>query len=98
MDQRVEHSEKGIESLTTSQNKILNQISLMFERLNARIDQISSQAANDKAEDSSTPQRVQRGHSNGNDNTPQASSSHCYALKLVKLDFPRFDGRADPTS
>ncbi|KAH9763048.1 hypothetical protein KPL70_001041 [Citrus sinensis] len=91
MDQRVENIEKSIESLTTSQNEILSQISLMFERLNARIDQISSQAANDKAEDSSTPQRVQRGHSNGNDNTPQASSSHCYALKLVKLDFPRFD-------
>ena len=98
MDQRVEQIEKGIESLTTSQNEILGQISLMFEKLNARIYQISSPAANDKAQDSSILQRVQRGHSNGNDNTPQASSSHCYALKPVKLDFPRFDGGANPTS
>ena len=98
MDQRVEHIEKGIESLTTSQNEILSQISLMFEKLNARIDQISSPTANDKAQDSSILQRVQRGHSNDNDNTPQASSSHYYAPKPVKLDFLRFDGEVDPTS
>lgn len=68
----------------------------MFERLNAQIDKISSQGAKNNTEDSSTPQRVQRGHSN--DNTSQASSSHCYAPKPVKLDFPRFDGGANPTS
>ena len=51
MDQRMEWIEKGIESLTTNQNEILSQINLMFEKLNARIDQLSSQAANDKAED-----------------------------------------------
>lgn len=87
-----------MESLSTSQNKIVSQISLMFERLSVWIDQISSQAANDKAEDSSTPQRDQWGCSTSNGNTHQASSSHCYAPKLVKLDFLGFEGGLNPTS
>lgn len=70
----------------------------MFERLSVWIDQISSQAANDKAEDSSTPQHNQGVCSSSNDNTHQASSSHCYAPKLVKLDFSGFKGGPNPTS
>ena len=62
------------------------------------INQISSQAANNKAEDSSTPQCDQGGCSISIDNMHQTSSSHCYAPKLVKLDFSGFEGGPNPTS
>ncbi|KAL5758135.1 hypothetical protein ACOSP7_020746 [Xanthoceras sorbifolium] len=79
-----------MESLSTSQNAILTQMTEMFAKLNTRIDQMASQAPNEAVEHSCAPTRAQAGHAGSSNSSHHISSTHPYVPKTIKMDFPHF--------
>ncbi|XP_038985807.1 uncharacterized protein LOC103721475 isoform X2 [Phoenix dactylifera] len=95
MDQRVEKLEKSLESLSTGQREIFNQMMEMFGNLSARMDQLVSQSTNEVAENS---MRIHEEHSNSGGGFQHKNSISLFLPKTVRLDFPHFNGAEDPTS
>ncbi|KAH7565110.1 hypothetical protein JRO89_XS09G0135600 [Xanthoceras sorbifolium] len=79
-----------MESLSTSQNAILTQMTEMFAKLNTRIDQMASQAPNEAVEHSCAPTRAQAGRAGSSNSSHHISSTHPYVPKTIKMDFPHF--------
>ncbi|KAA8519397.1 hypothetical protein F0562_013653 [Nyssa sinensis] len=97
MDQRVENLEQAMESLSTGQQEILNCMADMFKNYPlAWIILRTTQLENmENPHEHQVKQLVGRQHSNTGNGIGSSSS---YVLRLVKLDFPRFNGGEDPTS
>ncbi|KAI9165992.1 hypothetical protein LWI28_024310 [Acer negundo] len=88
-----------MEFLSTGQKEIISHMTELFSKLNARMDQISSQSVQEAAENSVGPSKVQgEYHKDGGNSQNSNISSNPYFPKTMKLDFPRFNGAEDPTS
>ena len=70
----------------------------MFAAMNARFNQLTATRACDEGESSHCQNQSIGGRSSGNERPYHEESSMKYLLKLVKLDFSRFDGSKDPAS
>ncbi|KAJ7949917.1 Organic solute transporter Ost-alpha [Quillaja saponaria] len=86
MDQRVEQIEKNMVSLISGQaeikNDIMNRMNELFGELGAKMESLS---AYDEAEISTAQPRGRR-------------YNNTFLNSKMKLDFPRYNGEADPTS
>ncbi|KAA8548911.1 hypothetical protein F0562_000595 [Nyssa sinensis] len=98
MDSRVERLEQDVGSLMTGQQQVIEKITELFDKLAALTDQSTKQPVREQAESSQNQQRANVGRFNGNGGSQQSGSNCSYTPKLVKLDFPRFNGGEDPTS
>ncbi|KAA8529846.1 hypothetical protein F0562_034385 [Nyssa sinensis] len=97
MDSPVERLEQDVGSLMTGQQQVIEKITELFDKLAALTDQSTKQPVREQAESSQNQQRANVGRFNGNGGSQQ--SGYCsYTPKLVKLDFPCFNGGEDPTS
>ncbi|XP_077236504.1 uncharacterized protein LOC143878006 [Tasmannia lanceolata] len=90
----------------------MDRMTELFEKLSTKVDQLSTQSvstkvyqlstqsARDVAESSEVQPRTNGGWPdvNGNGGTQANGFYQPYAPRLVKLDFPSFNGREDPTS
>ncbi|KAA8538347.1 hypothetical protein F0562_027830 [Nyssa sinensis] len=97
MDQRVENLEQTMQSLSTGQQELLNRMADMFEKLSTRMDNLANNTAREHGESSQAPNQTVGGQQHSNNGNGIGSSSS-YVPRLVKLDFPRFNGGEDPTS
>ncbi|TXG65836.1 hypothetical protein EZV62_007111 [Acer yangbiense] len=91
MEERLQHVEHSVSSLSEGQQQILERITELFQRLPVNE---GPRTVHEVGEGSMAPTGAR--DSNGNQRT--SSLFHLYALKLVKLDFPRFNEKEDPTS
>ncbi|XP_034198084.1 uncharacterized protein LOC117613593 [Prunus dulcis] len=91
-EQRVERLETEVGSLATGQERILKEMQEMFAAMNARLDQISR-----TGDGSSSAFNGGGGRTFGSGSTTP-NSGNSYLPKMVKLDFPHFNGLEDPTS
>ncbi|KAA8531814.1 hypothetical protein F0562_006469 [Nyssa sinensis] len=97
IDQRVENLEQTMESLSTGQQELLNCMADMFEKLSTRMDNLANNTAREHGKSSRAPSQTVGGRQHSNTENGIGSSSS-YVPRLVKLDFPRFNGGEDPTS
>uniref|UniRef100_A0A2C9UNY7 Ty3 transposon capsid-like protein domain-containing protein n=1 Tax=Manihot esculenta TaxID=3983 RepID=A0A2C9UNY7_MANES len=91
MDQRVELLEQSIQSLSGGQEGIAKRLEELFSQLNSRMDRLSIQSSPGKGVESEA-------HTPESRTNLTRSRSTFYTPKLVKLDFPRFDEKEDPSS
>ncbi|KAK0600184.1 hypothetical protein LWI29_012574 [Acer saccharum] len=86
-----------MESLSTGQQELLNRIVDMFEKLSTRMDNLANNTVREHGDSSRAPSQTVGGRHHINTGNGAGSSSS-YVPRLVKLDFPRFNGGEDPTS
>ncbi|XP_021596642.1 uncharacterized protein LOC110603250 [Manihot esculenta] len=91
MDQRVELLEQSVQSLSGGQEGIAKRLEELFSQLNSWMDRLSIQSSPGKGVESEA-------HTPESRTNLTCSGSTSYTPKLVKLDFPRFDEKEDPTS
>ncbi|CAL9019336.1 unnamed protein product [Prunus brigantina] len=91
-EQRVACLETEVGSLATGQERILKEMQEMFSAMNACLDQISR-----TGDGSSSAFNGGGGRTFGSGSTTP-NSGNSYLPKMVKLDFPHFNGLEDPTS
>ncbi|KAL4204037.1 hypothetical protein AMTRI_Chr01g130200 [Amborella trichopoda] len=94
MDQRVKKLEDDVSALNVGQQHIMDKLNELFEKLSSRPANIEPEVG----ENSRAPLQnhgIRPGNTNGN---CQNGSQQSFSLKLVKLDFPRFNGEEDMTS
>uniref|UniRef100_A0A2N9HT66 RNA-directed DNA polymerase n=1 Tax=Fagus sylvatica TaxID=28930 RepID=A0A2N9HT66_FAGSY len=90
MDQRVEQLEQNMSSLMSSNQQLMEK---MFE-IYAKLSTIPINREEGEGSYSRSKRRTEgRGHTDGGLN-----NNHQYTPRIVKLDFPRFNGAEDPTS
>ena len=97
-EQPPERWEEKVSSLQTGREKIYKEMQEMFAAMNARFDQLTATRACDEGGSSHCQNQSIGGRSSGNERPYHEESSMKYLLKLVKLDFSRFDGSKDPAS
>ena len=90
--------EEKVSSLQAGREKIYKEMQEMFAAMNARFNQLTATRACDEGESSHCQNQSIGGRSSGNERPYHEESSMKYLLKLVKLDFSRFDGSKDPAS
>ncbi|XP_021596651.1 uncharacterized protein LOC110603257 [Manihot esculenta] len=91
MDQRVELLEQSVQSLSGGQEGIAKRLEELFSQLNSRMDRLSIQSSPGKGVE-------YEAHTPESRTNLTRSGSTSYTPKLVKLDFPRFDEKEDPSS
>ncbi|KAJ0101439.1 hypothetical protein Patl1_05485 [Pistacia atlantica] len=100
MEQRMERLELEVGKVSFGQEKLLEKVTErmheLFAALSNCIDNLSTPPPNIHEGSSQSPVHGFGIRNNGNDG--MGSSIQANAPKLVKLDFPRFNGNEDPTS
>ena len=91
MDQRVEQLEQNVTSLLTNQQQMLEKVTELFTKL-------SSFNSHREEGESSHGRPLGSNNQWGNRGSQQGGTNQSYVPRLVKLDFPRFNGSEDPTS
>ncbi|KAH9766092.1 hypothetical protein KPL70_002068 [Citrus sinensis] len=97
MDQRVEKLESDVSSLMTGQLQILEKINELFGKLNSKNSLLEVNMEREEGEHSNAPPHDQ-GRSGNTMGSRQISTHHSYVPRMIKLDFPRYNGSEDTTS
>ncbi|KAI9159660.1 hypothetical protein LWI28_000697 [Acer negundo] len=92
LEQRVESLEKTLESFASGQKELLCQVTEMFDKISTKMEQNTGPRTPEMGENSAAPSQRHGGFAQ-----PVSSLSNILP-KNVKLDFPKYDGREDPTS
>ncbi|KAI9199008.1 hypothetical protein LWI28_025853 [Acer negundo] len=95
MEQRVDKLEQDGSSLVSGQQQIPEKMTEMFENMRMQMEQaLHHQGGNGEGTSTQAPSKAIMGRPSVNGGPSLLS----YTPKLVKLDFPRFNGGEDPTS
>ncbi|KAL4187830.1 hypothetical protein AMTRI_Chr09g40760 [Amborella trichopoda] len=94
MDQRVEKLKGDVSSLNVGQQQIKDKLKELFETLSSK----SGTTKTEKRENSRTPLSNHGERSEHTNENCQHGTQQSFVSKLVKLDFPRFNGSEDTTN
>ncbi|KAI9190886.1 hypothetical protein LWI28_000257 [Acer negundo] len=93
MEQRMEQMEKTMESVAGQGELILN-LTEMINKLGIQVDEIATRTNGNKVGENS---RGSRGTPHARRNVNQTQISGSYVPKTVKIDFPSYEGKGDPS-
>ncbi|KAL4201233.1 hypothetical protein AMTRI_Chr02g257670 [Amborella trichopoda] len=102
VDQNLDRLESELGSLKADQERsfkeVMESMQQMLVAINTRLDQWKNSRNNDESSNSQLPPMYTRQTLTGSLQNGSMGSIGTYLPRMVKLDFPKFNGEEDPTS